>query len=144
MLRLLPKRVTRDCPEHKTAMLLLSEVQLKRRLFHKMLCLILMTNFNSNYCERRSVRINILNGSFCVGWPRLQWFVTEHLGKPPKDWLPPPRQSDEAPAYVEVRTLSFHVKIASRSDRCVYMCVRGNAYRKNGIGSKYDMQKRLF
>ncbi len=36
------------------------------------------------------------------GWPRLQWFVTEHLGKPPKDWLPPPRQSDEAPAYVEV------------------------------------------
>ena len=37
-----------------------------------------------------------------LGWPRLQWFVTEHLGKPPKDWLPPPRQSDEAPSYVEV------------------------------------------
>ena len=92
--------------------------QLKRLLFHKVRCLILMTNFNSNYCEQKSVRINIENNASCTGWPRLQWFVTEHLGKPPKDWLPPPRQSDEAPAYVEVSTLSFHVKIESRSDRC--------------------------
>lgn len=41
-----------------------------------------------------------------LGWPQLQWFVTEHLSKPPKDWLPPPRPSDNAPAYIEVM---FHV-----------------------------------
>lgn len=35
------------------------------------------------------------------GWPKVQWFVTEHLGKPPKDWNPPPRQTDDAPAYIE-------------------------------------------
>ncbi|XP_013409759.1 disco-interacting protein 2 homolog C isoform X2 [Lingula anatina] len=35
------------------------------------------------------------------GWPKLHWFVTEHLSRPPKDWLPPPRLSDEAPAYIE-------------------------------------------
>ena len=76
-----------------------------------MCCLILIFNFNfkSNFC---SLRVNIQNNACsCLGWPRLQWFVTEHLGKPPKDWLPPPRQSDEAPAYVEVSTLSFSVVI---------------------------------
>ncbi|XP_067013833.1 disco-interacting protein 2 isoform X6 [Anabrus simplex] len=36
------------------------------------------------------------------GWPRLQWFVTEHLAKTPKDWLPPPRLLDDTPAYIEV------------------------------------------
>jgi len=36
------------------------------------------------------------------GWPQLHWFVTEHLSKPPKDWLPPPRPSDNAAAYIEV------------------------------------------
>ncbi|XP_042143270.1 disco-interacting protein 2 isoform X4 [Ixodes scapularis] len=35
------------------------------------------------------------------GWPKLQWFVTEHLSKPPKDWNPPPRPSDETAAYIE-------------------------------------------
>ena len=25
------------------------------------------------------------------GWPKLYWFLTEHLPKPPKDWMPPPR-----------------------------------------------------
>ena len=25
------------------------------------------------------------------GWPRLYWFLAEHLPKPPKDWMPPPR-----------------------------------------------------
>lgn len=35
------------------------------------------------------------------GWPRLNWFVTEHLGKPPKDWVPPPRLTDDTPAYIE-------------------------------------------
>ena len=40
--------------------------------------------------------------SCCTGWPQLHWFVTEHLSKPPKDWLPPPRPSDNAAAYIEV------------------------------------------
>lgn len=38
------------------------------------------------------------------GWPKLQWFVTEHLGKTPKDWLPPPRLTDDTPAYIEYST----------------------------------------
>ncbi|XP_015585817.1 disco-interacting protein 2 isoform X3 [Cephus cinctus] len=38
------------------------------------------------------------------GWPKLQWFVTEHLGKTPKDWLPPPRLTDDTPAYIEYTT----------------------------------------
>jgi hypothetical protein len=36
------------------------------------------------------------------GWPKLFWFISEHLPKPPKDWLPPPRLTDDTPAYVEV------------------------------------------
>lgn len=32
--------------------------------------------------------------------------MTEHLSKPPKDWLPPPRPSDNAAAYIEVSFLS--------------------------------------
>lgn len=36
------------------------------------------------------------------GWPRLTWFVTEHLPKPPKDWTPPPRPQPDTPAYIEV------------------------------------------
>jgi len=39
------------------------------------------------------------------GWPRLNWFVTEHLGKTPKDWSPSPRVTDETPAYIEVCSL---------------------------------------
>ncbi|XP_043287270.1 disco-interacting protein 2 homolog A isoform X6 [Venturia canescens] len=38
------------------------------------------------------------------GWPKLHWFVTEHLGKTPKDWLPPPRLTDDTPAYTEYTT----------------------------------------
>lgn len=30
--------------------------------------------------------------------------VTEHLPKAPKDWLPPPRLSDDTPAYIEYTT----------------------------------------
>lgn len=37
------------------------------------------------------------------GWPRLHWFVSEHLSKPGKDWNPPARLQDHAPAYIEVR-----------------------------------------
>ncbi len=36
------------------------------------------------------------------GWPKLFWFITEHLPKPPKEWVPPPRLTDDTPAYVEV------------------------------------------
>ncbi|CAH1788578.1 unnamed protein product [Owenia fusiformis] len=38
------------------------------------------------------------------GWPRLKWMITEHLSKPHKDFLPPSRLSDDAPAYVEYTT----------------------------------------
>ncbi|XP_055926372.1 disco-interacting protein 2-like isoform X4 [Argiope bruennichi] len=35
------------------------------------------------------------------GWPKLNWVVTEHLSKPPKDWTPPSRLTEETPAYIE-------------------------------------------
>ncbi|XP_062518678.1 disco-interacting protein 2 homolog C-like [Corticium candelabrum] len=35
------------------------------------------------------------------GWPKLTWFVTEHLSRPTKDWSPPPRPPAETPAYIE-------------------------------------------
>lgn len=35
------------------------------------------------------------------GWPKLTWFVTERLNKPPKDWIPPPRLTDDTPAFIE-------------------------------------------
>ncbi|XP_035213720.1 disco-interacting protein 2 homolog A-like isoform X1 [Stegodyphus dumicola] len=35
------------------------------------------------------------------GWPKLNWVVTEHLSKPPKDWMPPSRLTEETPAYIE-------------------------------------------
>ena len=38
------------------------------------------------------------------GWPKLYWFITEHLARPPKDWNPPPRLTDDTPAYVEYTT----------------------------------------
>ncbi len=38
------------------------------------------------------------------GWPKMHWFTAEHLPKPPKDWLPPPRLTDDTPAYVEYTT----------------------------------------
>ena len=38
------------------------------------------------------------------GWPRLHWFITEHLQKPPRDWMAPPRLTDDTPAYVEYTT----------------------------------------
>ncbi|XP_054168198.1 disco-interacting protein 2-like [Oppia nitens] len=35
------------------------------------------------------------------GWPKLSWLIIDTLGKPPKDWSPPSRISEEAPAYIE-------------------------------------------
>ena len=52
-------------------------------------------------CIKKACLYNIVLFS---GWPKLQWFVTERLPKPPKDWLPPPRLTDDTPAYVEYTT----------------------------------------
>ena len=39
------------------------------------------------------------------GWPRLQWFVTEHLPKPPKDFaVGTLRVEDTSTAYIEYTT----------------------------------------
>ncbi|CAL4058598.1 unnamed protein product [Meganyctiphanes norvegica] len=38
------------------------------------------------------------------GWPKLKWFMTDNLPKPPKEWQPPPRLTDDSPAYVEYTT----------------------------------------
>ncbi|KAG9508602.1 Disco-interacting protein 2, partial [Fragariocoptes setiger] len=35
------------------------------------------------------------------GWPELIWISSDNLGKPPKDWRPPPRISEDGPAYIE-------------------------------------------
>lgn len=35
------------------------------------------------------------------GWPELTWILSDNLSKPPKDWSPPPRVSEDAPAYIE-------------------------------------------
>ena len=37
-----------------------------------------------------------------AGWPKLQWFVTENLGRPPKDWNPSSNIDRSTPAYIEV------------------------------------------
>ena len=49
------------------------------------------------------------NRSSSQGWPKLHWFITEHLPKPPKDWMPPPRLTDDTPAYVEVHMPFMHL-----------------------------------
>ncbi|CAG7718035.1 unnamed protein product [Allacma fusca] len=38
------------------------------------------------------------------GWPKLTWFITEHLGKTPKDWAPSSRVTDDTAAYIEYTT----------------------------------------
>ncbi|XP_047738270.1 disco-interacting protein 2 homolog C isoform X3 [Hyalella azteca] len=38
------------------------------------------------------------------GWPKLNWFITDHLQKPPKEWQIPPKAPDDAPAYIEYST----------------------------------------
>ncbi|WAR09517.1 DIP2C-like protein, partial [Mya arenaria] len=44
------------------------------------------------------------------GWPRLSWLSTDSMSKLPKDWQPPPKASEDVPAYVEVK------EIQNRSD----------------------------
>lgn len=35
------------------------------------------------------------------GWPKINWLITDNLTKPPKEWQPPLRISEESPAYIE-------------------------------------------
>ena len=49
-------------------------------------------------CVTSSDNTNIIT----AGWPRLTWFVAEHLPKPSRDWTPPPRPQVDSPAYIEV------------------------------------------
>ena len=38
-----------------------------------------------------------------AGWPRIQFFVTENLGRPPRDWqVPLLGKERRVPAYIEV------------------------------------------
>lgn len=37
------------------------------------------------------------------GWPDLIWIFSDNLSKPPKDWQPPPRVSEDLPAYIEYK-----------------------------------------
>ena len=41
------------------------------------------------------------------GWPDLTWITPDNFGKPPKDWNPPPRVSEDVPAYIEY-TIDSH------------------------------------
>lgn len=41
------------------------------------------------------------------GWPELTWIAVDNLSKPPKDWNPPPRVSEDVPAYIEY-TIDSH------------------------------------
>ena len=38
------------------------------------------------------------------GWPKLAWYQTDSCPKPPKEWIPPSRQSPHSTAYIEVLT----------------------------------------
>lgn len=35
------------------------------------------------------------------GWPHITWLVPDSWSKPPKDWSPPPRLSEDASAFIE-------------------------------------------
>lgn len=41
------------------------------------------------------------------GWPDLTWIISDNFSKPPKDWNPPPRVSEDVPAYIEY-TIDSH------------------------------------
>jgi acyl-CoA synthetase (AMP-forming)/AMP-acid ligase II len=41
------------------------------------------------------------------GWPDLTWITSDNFSKPPKDWNPPPRVSEDVPAYIEY-TIDSH------------------------------------
>lgn len=41
------------------------------------------------------------------GWPDLTWITPDNFSKPPKDWNPPPRVSEDVSAYIEY-TIGSH------------------------------------
>lgn len=53
------------------------------------------------------------------GWPKLQWFVTEHLTKTPKDWAPTPRLTDDTPAYIEVSLQLWYLSTVQGINKAV-------------------------
>ena len=55
-----------------------------------------------SYCKYAIEHVFINTLLMCPGWPRLNWCITENPSKPPRDWQPAPRTSEEVPAYVEV------------------------------------------
>ena len=73
-----------------------------------------------------SIAVTIFNCKppFCPqGWPRLTWFVTEHLPKASKEWSPPQRPQPDAPAYIEVSWQSQHVQLNVCTCTCTCMTV---------------------
>ena len=70
------------------------------------------------------------------GWPRLTWFVTEHLPKPPKDWTPPQRPQPDTPAYIEVRAhthTSTHTSVVVLGrNRTLFFCIFRSHYHIRG------------
>lgn len=79
------------------------------------------------------------------GWPKLQWFVTEHLAKTPKDWLPPPKLTDDTPAYIEVSKPSItsfpaRQSLATGNERFVAFAVH-YGQRRFGDGSDGDASR---
>lgn len=53
--------------------------------------------------------LNIYIRKFLIlGWPKLNWLVTDNFNKSSKDWQPPPKQSEDIPAYVEVGHFSLN------------------------------------
>lgn len=38
------------------------------------------------------------------GWPKINWLIMDNLAKPPKEWQPPSRISEETTAYIEYST----------------------------------------
>ncbi|XP_069108520.1 disco-interacting protein 2 homolog C-like isoform X4 [Argopecten irradians] len=56
------------------------------------------------------------------GWPKLSWFITDHLSKPPKDWHPPPKQSEDCPAYVEYTQSKEGSTVGVKVTRSAMLC----------------------
>jgi len=79
------------------------------------------------------------------GWPKLQWFVTEHLGKTPKDWSPPPRLTDDTPAYIEVLPSFLTGEILVFPCQCLRLPILTMPQRANleSLGNTLENEKSL-
>jgi len=59
----------------------------------------LLKNHRPNSCDQHSSNDRWTD---LKGWPRLHWLIPGHWSsKTPKEWQPPPRISEDAPAYIE-------------------------------------------